>query len=90
MQKRTTGEEKLKRKMLQAKSPGRRATDFVSTDLKVNPPASFALPQYQTKTFPLVLSTEMHREIALAAQQEGKSIKEFILTAVYEKMRRNR
>lgn len=57
-------------------------------------PAANAMPavamsKNQTKTFPLVLSAEAHQEIVAAARKDGKSLKEFIMTAVYEKMARN-
>jgi len=48
-----------------------------------------SMPKNQTKTFPLLLSAEVHQEIAAAARRDGKSIKDFILTAIYEKMERN-
>ena len=43
----------------------------------------------QTKTFPLVLSAEVHQKIVAAARRDGKSLKEFIMTAVFERMERN-
>lgn len=50
---------------------------------------SMVFSKNQTKTFPLVLSTEAHQEIAAAARRDGKSIKDFILTAISEKMNRH-
>ena len=71
-----------------------------SKDAQITVPAVPAIPvtsetpsmvfsKNQTKTFPLVLSTEAHQEIAAAARRDGKSIKEFILTAISEKMNRH-
>ena len=52
-------------------------------------PPSMVFSKNQTKTFPLVLSAEAHQEIAAAARRDGKSIKDFILTAISEKMDRH-
>lgn len=49
---------------------------------------SVALAKNQTKTFPLVLSAEAHQAIAAAARRDGKSLKDFILTAIFEKIQR--
>ena len=50
---------------------------------------SISAQKNQTKTFPLILSAEVHQEIAAAARRDGKSLKEYILTAVFERMERN-
>lgn len=52
------------------------------------PAMPVSIPKNQTKTFPIVLSAEAHQTIATAARKEGKSIKDFILTAIYEKIER--
>ena len=41
------------------------------------------------KTFPLLLSAEVHQAIVIAARRDGKSLKEFIMSAVFEKIERN-
>jgi len=42
----------------------------------------------KTKTFPLVFSIEEHTQIKLEATKQGISIKEFIMTAIEEKIKK--
>ena len=42
----------------------------------------------QTKTFPLILSAEVHQKIVAAARRDGKSLKDYIMTAVFDRMER--
>jgi len=46
------------------------------------------VPNNQTQTIPLFLSAEVHQEIA-AARRYGKSLKDYIMTTVFERMERN-
>ena len=54
------------------------------------PATSTMTNQKNPKTFPLLLSAEMHQEMTIAARKAGMSLKEFIISAVYEKIERNR